>query len=140
MKLSDFYFTGDDYRYRFEAEAKQRFIDLIRDRFNSGVTYNGRVLKWDTVIQEKTNELARYLNRRTQRLDLIEPSPVLESTDSRAVRKAILGLTQSEAMKRGIGKSTLHYLRRRAANSTAIRIYGAVKNRLNEEPLQEWVD
>jgi CRISPR-associated protein Cas1 len=27
LELSDFYFTGDDYRYRFETQAKQRFID-----------------------------------------------------------------------------------------------------------------
>ncbi len=31
LNLSDFYFTGDDYRYRFEPEARQRFIGLIRD-------------------------------------------------------------------------------------------------------------
>jgi CRISPR-associated protein Cas1 len=51
LDLPNFYFTGDDYRYRFEPEAKQRFIDLIRERFNAGVNHDGRVLKWDTVIQ-----------------------------------------------------------------------------------------
>jgi CRISPR-associated protein Cas1 len=50
LKLSDFYFTGDDYRYRFEPEAKQRFIDLIRQQFNCGARYKARVLKWDTVV------------------------------------------------------------------------------------------
>jgi CRISPR-associated protein Cas1 len=45
LQLHDFYFTGDDYCYRFGAEAKQRFIDLIRERFNTGVAYKGRVLK-----------------------------------------------------------------------------------------------
>lgn len=44
VDLPDFYFTGDDYRYRFEPEAKQRFLDLLRRQFNSGVRYKGRAL------------------------------------------------------------------------------------------------
>src|SRR5208337_4046247 len=72
LELHDFYFTGDDYRYRFEQEAKRRFIELLRERFNSGVKYKGRVLKWDTVIQEKATELGRYLNGRSPRLDFSE--------------------------------------------------------------------
>ena len=118
LELHDFYFTGDDYRYRFEPEAKRRFIEVLRERFNSGVTYKGRVLKWDTVIQEKTNELGEILEwSNHRRLDFSEPAPVLERTDNRAVREAILSLTQSEARKRGIGKSTLHYLRKRSKES-----------------------
>jgi hypothetical protein len=39
VELSDVYFTGDDYRCRFEFDAKQRFIDLVRERFNAGVAY-----------------------------------------------------------------------------------------------------
>jgi len=61
LDLPDFHFTGDDYRYRFETEAKRRFLDLLRERFNLGVRYNGRTLKWDTVIEQKTVELCRYL-------------------------------------------------------------------------------
>jgi len=40
LDLQDFYFTGDDYRYRFEPDAKQRFLDLLRERFNAGATYH----------------------------------------------------------------------------------------------------
>jgi CRISPR-associated protein Cas1 len=61
LELHDFYFTGDDYRYRFELDAKRRFIEVLRARFNSGVVYKGRVTKWDTIVQEKTSELARYI-------------------------------------------------------------------------------
>jgi CRISPR-associated protein Cas1 len=130
LELHDFYFTGDDYRYRFEVDAKRRFIEVLRERFNSGVKYKGRVLKWDTVIQEKTNELARYLNGRTSRLDFSEPTPVLERTDNRAIREAILTLTGSEARKRGIGKSTLHYLHKRAIASRPLRIYKPVREKI----------
>jgi CRISPR-associated protein Cas1 len=56
LKLSDFYFTGDDYRYRFKAEAKQSFIDVIRERFNAGVAFKGRVLRWDTMIEQKAKD------------------------------------------------------------------------------------
>ena len=69
LDLKNFYFTGDDYRYRFEAEAKQRLIDVLRERLNSGVRYKGRVLKWDTVVHEKTQELARFLAGKSSKLD-----------------------------------------------------------------------
>jgi CRISPR/Cas system-associated endonuclease Cas1 len=45
LDLPDFYFAGDDYRYRFETQAKHRFLELLRERFNCGVRYNGRFLK-----------------------------------------------------------------------------------------------
>jgi CRISPR-associated protein Cas1 len=114
LKLSDFYFTGDDYRYRFESEAKQRFINLIRERFNAGVAYRGRVLKWDTVIEKKTEELGRFLTGKSSTLDFMEPAPKLEREDSRELRTKILSLTDSQAKETGIGKSTLHYLRKKA--------------------------
>lgn len=77
LDLPDFYFTGDDYRYRFEPEAKQRFLDLLRERFNSAVRYKERGLKWDTVIEQKATELGGYLSGRIRELDFSEPSPSL---------------------------------------------------------------
>jgi len=127
LDLPDFYFTGDDYRYRFDPEAKQRFLELLRERFNSPVRYKGRVLKWDTVIQEKTEELARYLNGRMQRLGFTEPTPILERTDARTIREAILGFTQSEAKKRGIENASFYYLRRNARNAYSFRVYRKVR-------------
>jgi CRISPR-associated protein Cas1 len=64
LDLHDF-FTGDDYKYRFETEAKRRFLDLFRGRFNVGVRCNARVLRWDTVIEQKALEPGRYLLGRT---------------------------------------------------------------------------
>jgi CRISPR-associated protein Cas1 len=128
LDLHDFYFTGDDYRYRFEHEAKVRFIETLRDRFNSGMKYKGRILKWDTVIEEKLNELARYMNGRTPVLDFAEPAPILD--DNRSVREAILRLTQAEAKRRGIGKSTLHYLRKRVRTNQEFKVYSKVQSRL----------
>ena len=129
LDLHDFYFTGDDYRYKFEVEAKQRFINALRERFNSGVRYNGRTMKWDTVMQEKTSELARCLNGRSRSLDFSEPSPILKRADDRAVREMILSLTQSGAENRGIGKSTLHYLRKNA-HKPSFSIQAKVSKRL----------
>jgi hypothetical protein len=45
LDLSDFYFMGDDYRYRFDLEAKQRFLDLLRERFDTGIKYKDHTLK-----------------------------------------------------------------------------------------------
>jgi len=130
--LPDFYFTVDDYRYRFEPEAKQRFLDLLRERFNSGVRYKGRALKWDTVIEQKTTELGRYLAGRTGGLDFSEPSPDLRRVDDIELRRQIISLTQQEAQNRGIRRNTLYYLRRKASSQNSFRIYKKVVEKLGE--------
>ena len=130
LELHDFYFTGDDYRYRFELDAKRRFIEVLRDRFNSGVKYKDRVMKWDTVIEQKTNELGRFLVGKLSTPDFTEPAPVLERTDTRRLRETILALSQSEARERGIGKSTLHYLRKNAKAQEPFQVYKKVDARL----------
>ena len=76
-----FYFTGDDYSYRIEIEAKRRYLQLLKDRFNSGIRYKGRALKWDTAMLQKTMELARYLAGKSRVFDLSEPKSGLDRTD-----------------------------------------------------------
>lgn len=134
LDVPHFYFTGDDYRYRFDITAKKRFLELLRERFNSGVAYKGRVLKWDTVIQEKATKLGRYLIGRSRSLDFSEPYPVLERTNNQEVRERILALTQSEARERGVGKSTLHYLRRSVKSRRQFKIYRKVRAKLELPP------
>ena len=131
LDLPDFYFMGDDYRYRFELEAKQRFLDLLRERINSGVVYRRRALKWDTVIEQKAVELGRYLAGRTGGLEFSEPSPELTRADSAELRRRILSLTQSEAGKIGIRRSTLHYVRKNARGNLPFRTYAKTRKRLD---------
>jgi CRISPR-associated protein Cas1 len=126
LELHGFYFTGDDYRYRFETKAKQRFIDLIRERFNAGVSYRSRLLKWDTVIEQKTSELGRFLSGRQPALDFVEPAPKLARIDDQDVRDKILAMTSSQATQLGIGKSTLHYLRQRSREPKPFVVYKSV--------------
>jgi hypothetical protein len=86
-------------------------------------------VKWGAIVQEKANELARYLKNRTTP-NFVDPAPVFQRTDDRVVRDAISHLTQNEANRRGIGKSTLHYLRKRAREPAEFRIYASVRNRV----------
>jgi CRISPR-associated protein Cas1 len=130
LDLPDFYFTGDDYRYRLEPEAKERFLDLLRERFNSGVRYRDRVLKWDTVIEQKTVELSRYMIGRSSNVDFSEPSPALSRGDDLTLRRRFLGLSPSEARKLGIGKSTFHYLRLNARNPRPFRVFRKTRTKL----------
>jgi CRISPR-associated protein Cas1 len=130
LDLPHFYFTGDDYRYRFDVEAKTRFIGLLREQFNSGADYRGRILKWDTVIEQKAMELSRYLTEGLSVPDFAEPFPILERRDNTNLRNRILSLTQSDAARVGIGKSTLHYLRTRARNKGSMRTYHKVTTRI----------
>lgn len=130
LNPEDFYFTKDDYLYRIETEGKRRLLHLLRERFNSGVHYKGRLLKWDTVIEQKTSELARFFINQYPPLSFQEPAPILERTDNSEIREKILSLTQSEAEKRGIGKSTLHYLRQNARDQRPFRIYSKVREKM----------
>ena len=131
LDLPDFYFTGDDYRYRFESEVKQRFLDLLRERFDSTVRYKGRALKWDTVIEQKAVELGCFLIGRSARLNFSEPSPHLRRTDDKELRRRILSLSASEARSLGIGKSTLHYLRKNVKGTSSFRVHEKVLRKLD---------
>jgi len=138
LDLPDFFFTGDDYRYCFETEAKRRFLDLLREQFNVGARYGGPVLKWDTVIEQKAVELGRYLVGRTGKLNFSDPSPQLIRTDDREIRRRILGLTQHEARRAGIGKSSLHYMRRKVRSGHS-EVYSKVRERLHMiQPPSYW--
>lgn len=128
LDLPDFYFTGDDYRYRFEPEARQRFIDLIRERFNSGASYKGRVLKWDTIIEQKATELGRMLVNGAHTVDFAEPELKLVGFDE--LRARILSLGHSEARQLGVGKSTLHYLKSRAGTKRRFMVYRKIQAKL----------
>jgi CRISPR-associated protein Cas1 len=130
LGLSDFYFTGDDYRYRFEPEARQRFIDLIRERFNSGAGYKGRILKWDTIIEQNTTELGRMLVNKTSKLDFAESEHKLVRRDDSELWARILSVSQSEAKRLGLRKSTLHYLRKNANHTSSFRVYRNVREKL----------
>jgi CRISPR-associated protein Cas1 len=126
------FFQESDYRYRIFTDSKGKLLDALREKFNSGVKYKGLTLKWDTLIAEKTNELARFLTGKSSSIDFSEPAPALERTDNREIRERILSLTQSEAEKLGIGKSELHYLRRKAGRPESFRLYGKVREKIAE--------
>jgi len=130
LDVPDFYFTGDDYRYRFDVEAKTRFLNLLREQFNSGVKYKGRRLKWDTVIEQKTLELSQFLIGRSREINFAEPSPSLERSDNLNIRRRIISLTQKEAAERGIGKTTLYYLQKKAKMEKPFATYKTVEARL----------
>jgi CRISPR-associated protein Cas1 len=130
LDLPDFYFTGDDYRYRFEAEPKRRFLGLLRERFNTVAKYKGRGLKWDTVIEKKTIELAYLFIDQSESLDFLQPAPTLRRIDDRAFRKRIIALSYHEARKHGMGRSTPHCLRRRAETGPRSKIHAKTLSRI----------
>ena len=130
LDMKDFYFMGDDYRYHFEAEAKRRFLDLLRERFNSGIQYKGKTWQWDTIILNKVQELGRFLVGKTESMDFTEPAPDLKRSDGLEIRGRILELTQKQAQELGISKSTLHHLRKNANSDKSFRVYQKVACRM----------
>jgi CRISPR-associated protein Cas1 len=130
LNANDFYFTEHDYLLRFRSEAKGRLLDLLHDRFNSGVIYKGQRMKWSTVILQKCQELGHYLIQTQESFDLSEPRPQIERANGRALRKTILTLTARQARKLGIRKSTLHYLRKRAKARQPFRISSKLRDKI----------
>ena len=126
----DFAYQRDNYLFRIEPIARAHLRNRLIEAFNSGILYHGRTLKWDTVIEEKVLELGRYLIGKSPSLDFSEPAPVLERQDGREVRERILSLSQSEAKRFGIGKSELHYLRRKAASEQGFRLYAKLRKKI----------
>lgn len=88
------------------------------------------VLKWDTIIEQKATELGRFLIEKSSALCFAEPAPKLERCDNREIRAKILTLTSSQAKCLGMGKSTLHYLRKKARSDSSFKVYRGVRNRL----------
>jgi len=127
----DFYFTGGDYRLRIKPPLLDRYAELLREQFNSGVMYGGKHLTWDTLILRKCQELARYLLGKTTRFDVVNPKLTFEREDTRALRKKILSLSGAQARKLGLNKSTLHYLRKQARERKPFRIYEPVLAKLS---------
>jgi len=132
LDLKDFYFTGDDYRYHIEVEAKRRFLELLKNRFNSGVRYKGKMWKWGTVILNKTQERARFLLDRSKEIGFVEPCPSLQRSDTRGLRNRILKLTQREAEQLSISRSTLSDLRRNARFRGSFDVYQKIRRRLED--------
>jgi CRISPR-associated protein Cas1 len=130
VDLKDFYFTDDDYHYHLNVEAKSRLRHFIKEKFNAGVEYKSKKWKWDTIILNKTQELARFLVDKTADLDFTKPYPPLERTDNIELRKRILSLSTKDADKLGISKSTLSDLRKHARNSKPFKIYTPVLKKL----------
>jgi CRISPR-associated protein Cas1 len=126
----DFYYSGPHYELRIDRLLLDRYMDLLRERFNSGVVYDNKRLMWDTLILRKCQEFARYLVGRRGSFDLTSPRPLLERSDTRQLREKILSLSQSEARKLGIGRSALHYLRENARRRDWFRVYGKVWRKL----------
>lgn len=133
LDRKDFYFTGDDYRYHIDTEAKRRFLEFLKDRFNSGVKYKGKTWKWDTAILGKTQELVRFLLRESGAIQFVDPAPNLMRTDISEIRRHILELSHSEAKALGIGKSTLHYLRKNAKSERSFKVYEKVAEKVEHE-------
>ncbi len=130
LDVPHFYFTGDDYHYRINPEARTRFIGLLRQQFNSGAKYKGRFLKWDTIGEQKAMELGRFLTGRSREVNFAEPCPSLERSDNLVVRGRILSLSREEAAKLGIAKSTRHYLQHKAMKEQSFTVYAKVRERL----------
>jgi len=126
---------GDEYHYRLETDAKRRFLELLRERFNTGVRCGGHVLKWDTVIEQKALELGRYLLGRSARLDFLEPSPKLTRIDDREIRKRILTMSEAEARQSGIRRSTYYHLRRNSRSRGSLGIYKKTRIKLQQREI-----
>ena len=104
-----------------------QFLESLRIQFNSSANYRGLNYQWDSIILQKTRELANYILGKSRNLDFSKPLPDLERFDTKELREKILVLSVPEARKIGISKSTLWYLQERAQLNKPLRIYNKSK-------------
>ena len=71
-----------------------------------------------------------FLVGKADRFDLKSPTPVLGRLDTRELRDKIPSLSVSEARKLGIGKSTVHYLKKRVRDRKPFTVYEPVPKKL----------
>jgi CRISPR-associated protein Cas1 len=124
------YFAEPDFKCRLDNGAKEKFIGLLRERFNERVPYKGQRLTWSSIIVEKCEELARYLAGKSRTIDFTEPSPTLQRFDDKELRDRILSLSIVEAKQLGIPKQSLHDLRRKARDHKPFKLYRENRQRL----------
>jgi hypothetical protein len=79
--------------------------------------------------EQKTVELGRFLFGKSV-LDFGEPAPRLPLRDDRELRRRILAMTSSHSKQLGIGKSTLHYLRKKAQNEESFIVYETTRSKI----------
>lgn len=125
----DFY-RMDNYVLRLQPEAVKHFLELLRIKFNSIVFYKDKSYRWDTIIQLKTQELARFINGKLKQIDFDKPLSNLIRTDNEKLRERILSLTQKQAHELGIRGSTLHCLRKHARDDKPFKVYQKVAAKL----------
>ncbi len=130
VDMKDFYFMGDDYSYKIEVDSKKRFLEFLKNKFNSPVEYKGKKWKWDTIILNKTQECARYFLGKSESIDFNNPSIHLQRVDNLELRKRILELTQEEAKELNISRSTLHNLHKNANEIKSFKVYQKINNKL----------
>lgn len=127
LDLKDFYFTGDDYRYRIEVEAKKHFLELLKDCFNAGAIHKGKSWKWDSIILNKTQELGRYVLGKSKKVWFDEPSLQLKRGDGKEIRNHISEATQARA---------LHCCARTRISKEIIRCIGSLSESRNAQRAQ----
>jgi len=124
------FFLTDNYVLRLEPSAIRKLLEELRISFNSKVWYKGKNHSWDTILQLKMQELARYLLARTGELDFRNPCPEFDAGDCKILREKILSLAPSQSRKIGISKSTLWYLQNRSRSPKTLRIYRKTANKV----------
>jgi len=87
--------------------------------------------KWDTIILNKMQELAHLILGKSGSTDFMEPAPSFVRSDSRELRERVLSISASEARRLGIGKSTVHCLKKHARDRKPFKIYKPVLEKLH---------
>ena len=126
---TDFFLT-DNYVLRLETSAIKKLLGELRSSFNSKVRYKGKNWTWDTILRLKMQELSRYLLHKDNEFDFRNPQSDFDTSDSRVIREKILSMSQSNARKIGIGKSSLWYVKNRIGSNRKLRIYSKTKERM----------
>lgn len=128
----DFIVT-ENYHIRLRPAAAEGILARLSANLNRKVTVNGRSMSYETAIAETARRLGRHLTNPRVRFDLSMPFAVGESghveTD---LKDRVATMTYAEGRALGISKAGLFAMKRRAAVGKPLRLYSAVRRRVEE--------
>ena len=126
----------ENYNIKLRSSGAKKLVKEIENQLNKCTFYLGREYRWSNIILFKTRELAQYLIGKRKSIDFNISSINLERIDNHELRQKILKLSYSEAKKLGIGKGSLHYLKKNAESDKPFKVYNKIKKRLNKSDKQ----
>lgn len=106
-------------------------VERIKMNFNKRVQYKSKNIMYDVIPQDNIQQIANYLQDKTDRLQFNIPEIQIDRDADLDTRDYILKMTPEQRKSLGINKSRLSYMQKNIREGKRIKIYDKVKCKIN---------